>query len=167
MQHQIKNLMHMQEDLIMGDVHGQHEWNPSMHISTMTVDTMLKAASTEELDKSAMQHQIRNLLHMHQDLIMGDAYVQHEWNSSMRVFTMTSDTMWRLLALKGCIYKSAMQHRIINLMHVHQDLTMADVHGQNERNPSKRVFTMAADIKSLQMDGRLYSSRLPCEKIHP
>ena len=29
-------------------------------------------------------------------------------------------------------HKSAMQHRIVNLMHMHQDLTMGDVHGQNE-----------------------------------
>ena len=103
MQHQIKNLMHMQEDLIMGDVHGQHEWNPSMHISTMTVDTVLKAASTEELHKSAMQHQIRNLWHVHQDLIMGDACMQYEWNPSTHVFTMAADTIWRLPALKSCI----------------------------------------------------------------
>ena len=50
--------------------------------------------------------------------------------------------------------KSAMQHRIRNLMHVHQDPTMCDVHVQNERNLPKRVFTMAADTKSLQTDGR-------------
>ena len=52
------------------------------------------------------------------------------------------------------LHKSAMQHRIRNLMHVHQDPTMGDVHVQNERNPPKRVFTMAADTKSLQTDGR-------------
>ena len=37
----------------------------------------VKAASIEELHKSGMQHRIRNLLHVHQDLIMGDTYMQH------------------------------------------------------------------------------------------
>ena len=52
------------------------------------------------------------------------------------------------------LHKSATQHRIRNLTHVHQDPTMGDVHVQNERNPPKRVFTMAADTKSLQTDRR-------------
>ena len=40
----------------------------------------MKAVSTEELHKSAMQHRIRNLMHVHQDPTMGDVHVQNERN---------------------------------------------------------------------------------------
>ena len=48
-----------------------------MHVFTMTVDNA-KALSTEELHKSAMQHRMRNLMHVLQDLTIGDIDGENE-----------------------------------------------------------------------------------------
>ena len=95
----------------------------------------VKAASTKELHKSAMQHRIRNLLHMHQDLIMGDAYVQHEWNPSMCVFTMDTDIMYRLPALKSCISQQSSIESEIYCMCLKTSSWVMLMHNMNEIHP--------------------------------
>ena len=138
---QIKNLTHVDQDLIMSDNHMQNKWNPAAVNKAMALDTyhMLKyrqkvpeyhscTTYAQEHMMCIIKHLLRVYIPTHTEIYAG---CSQKWQWTPYLWQSTS--------------KSAILDQIRNLTYVHQDLILGDNHMQNEWNPSRHLRVMAAD----------------------